>query len=97
MRIICYALFLVIALSRNYPLYKQCDSAWRDEQLGTSTNTICSAGCLMSSMSMALSGIGKNYNPSTLNKWLTNNGGYVSGDLFVWASVNSLGVTFLGN
>lgn len=45
---------------------------------------------------MGLKGIGKDYNPSTLNTWLKANGGYVSGDLFVWASINPLGVTFLG-
>jgi len=31
-----------------------------------------------------------------LNKWLTQNGGYVSGDLFVWASINPFGLTFQG-
>jgi ABC-type bacteriocin/lantibiotic exporter with double-glycine peptidase domain len=51
----------------------------------------------MSSVAMALSGIGKtNYNPSTLNTWLKSNGGYVQQDLFVWASVNSLGLVFTG-
>lgn len=87
---------LALTFSRNYPLFKQCDQRWRDEQLGTSSNTICSAGCLMSSASMALNAIGQNYNPSSLNTWLKGHGGYVSGDLFVWASINSLGVTFVG-
>jgi hypothetical protein len=50
----------------------------------------------MSSAAMALKGIGADHNPSTLNAWLTAHGGYVSGDLFVWASINALGVTFLG-
>jgi hypothetical protein len=50
----------------------------------------------MSSMSMALDGTGHGFNPSTLNVWLTQHGGYVSGDLFMWASVNSLGLTFNG-
>lgn len=50
----------------------------------------------MSSAAMALKGTGHDYNPSTLNKWLKSNGGYVSGDLFVWASINSLGLTFVG-
>ena len=77
-------------------MYKQCDSAWGKEQLGTSSNTICSAGCLMSSAAMALSGTGHKYNPSTLNSWLKKNGGYVSGDLFVWASINKLGLAFEG-
>ena len=85
---------LVVALSRNYPLYKQCDPQWANEQLGTSSNTICKAGCTMSSVAMALSGTGHSFNPSTLNKWLKANGGYVSGDLFVWGSINSLGLSY---
>jgi hypothetical protein len=95
-KIIAIILLLVAISCRQYPLYKQCDSRWASEQLGTSSNTICSAGCLMSSAAMALSAIGKNYNPSTLNKWLKSNGGYVSQDLFVWASINPIGVKFVG-
>jgi len=95
-KVILVALLLVIAASRTYPLYKQCDSRWANEQLGTSSNTICKAGCPMSSVSMALAGIGKNYNPSSLNAWLKGHGGYASGDLFVWGSVNSLGLSYVG-
>lgn len=50
----------------------------------------------MSSVAMALSGTGNSQNPSTLNTWLKGHGGYVSGDLFVWASVNSLGIKYIG-
>lgn len=50
----------------------------------------------MSSVAMALSGCGKSYNPSTLNTWLKGHGGYVSGDLFVWGSVNALGLSYIG-
>lgn len=96
MKTLLVAVLLTAVLARNYPMFKQCDPKWGSERLGTSSNTICSAGCLMSSVSMALAGTGHDYNPSTLNAWLTNNGGYVSGDLFVWASVNPLGLTFLG-
>lgn len=97
-KIIPLTLLITFALALNYPLYKQCDSKWAREQLGTSpTETICSAGCLMSSASMALYAVGNTqFNPSTLNKWLTSNGGYASGDLFIWASVNRFGVNFLG-
>ena len=95
-KILVFALIVALVASRSYPLYKQCDSKWGNEQLGTSSNTICKAGCLMSSVSMALAGIGKGYNPGTLNTWLKGNGGYVSGDLFVWASVNKLGLTYVG-
>jgi hypothetical protein len=92
------AIFILVAFAnaRNYPLYKQCDSRWANDQLGTSKNTICSAGCLMSSAAMALSAIGSSQTPATLNAWLKGHGGYVSDDLFVWASINPLGVRFAG-
>lgn len=93
--LICSILF-VLALSRSYPMYKQCDSQWGSDKLGTSSETICSKGCLVSSAAMALTGIGNSYNPRTLNKWLTSNGGYVSEDGFVWGSINKLGLTFKG-
>ena len=95
-KFLALALLVTLALARTYPMFKQCDSRWGSERLGTSSNTICSAGCLMSSCSMALAGTGHNYNPSTLNKWLTANGGYASGDLLIWGSLNSLGLTFEG-
>jgi hypothetical protein len=74
------ALFISVAFSRTYPLYKQCDSRWGSHQLGTSSKTICQAGCLMSSAAMALSGTGHSETPDTLNTWLKSHGGYVSGD-----------------
>ena len=43
---------------------------------------------------MALSGTGHSFNPSTLNKWLKANKGYVSGDSFVWGSINSFGLIY---
>jgi len=96
LKLVIFSLLVALALARTYPLYKQCDSKWGSEQLGTSSNTICKAGCLMSSVAMALSGVGHSYNPGTLNSWLKGHGGYVSGDLFVWASVNSIGLKYIG-
>jgi hypothetical protein len=96
LKIFIIAAIFILSSCRSYPTYKQCDSKWGNEQLGTSSNTICKAGCLMSSVSMALSGCGKGYNPGTLNTWLKGNGGYVSGDLFVWGSVNRLGLSYVG-
>lgn len=96
MKYIILSILIVACLSRSYPLYKQCDSRWGSNQLGTSSNTICKAGCLMSSAAMALSGVGHNYNPGTLNSWLKSNGGYVSGDLFVWTAINKIGLTYHG-
>jgi hypothetical protein len=81
----------------NWTAYKQCDPAWKNEKLGTSpTNTICSAGCAMSSLSMYLTTRGHKYTPGTLNKWLNGHGGYADGDLLVWGAVNSLGVSYQG-
>jgi len=56
----------------------------------------------MSSVSMALNGIGKTIdgqesNPDSLNTWLKNHGGYASGDLFVWGSVSSLGLAIVSS
>jgi ABC-type bacteriocin/lantibiotic exporter with double-glycine peptidase domain len=96
LRLSVLAVLLVLAVTYNFPMYKQCDSKWANERLGTSSSTICQAGCLMSSSAMALTGIGKSYNPSTLNSWLIGNGGYVSDNLYVWAAVNRLGMTFQG-
>lgn len=50
----------------------------------------------MSSAAMALSGIGHSQTPETLNKWLKANGGYVSGDAYVWAAINKIGLTYKG-
>eukprot|EP01147_Barroeca_monosierra_P005289 gene5289-7061_t len=75
-----------------WTLYKQCDPSWGSDRLGTSSNTICSAGCAMSSVAMILRTKGLNFNPGSLNNWLIKNGGYESGDLLVWGSVNKLGV-----
>ena len=75
--------------------YKQCDSRWAQEPLGTSTsNTICRAGCAMSSVAMYLSTRGHTQTPESLNRWLVAHEGYVSNDLLVWGAVNSFGVRF---
>lgn len=89
--------FLIVSASANtYPMYKQCDSRWSNEQLGFGSGTICSDGCLVSSVAMALQGLGHPTNPSQLNQWLKGHGGYVQGDWLVWAAVNPLGITFQG-
>jgi len=90
-------LFLQVVTSCKWHLYKQCDPKWGQHKLGTSTNTICSAGCAMSSVAMAL--ISHNIsidsrtivNPESLNSWLTSHGGYADKDLIEWNSVHVLG------
>ena len=92
----------IVALSTAYPLFKQCDSRWGSNQIGTSSKTICQVGCLMSSMSMVLNDCHKTLdggaaaNPGTFNTWLKGHGGYVSGNLYVWGAVQPLGLSFVG-
>lgn len=79
--------------SGSWHSYKQCDSSWSSQQLGTCSQTICSAGCAMTSVAMILKTKGADYNPSTLDKWLTKNGGYANGCEIYWGKVDSLGKT----
>ena len=94
-----FCLFLVIALTsaRTYPLFKQCDSAWGSNVLGGGPDTICKAGCLVSSVAMALNSYGKSVggtaNPGTLNAWLKSHSGF-SGELFSWGAISSLGFKY---
>jgi hypothetical protein len=84
--------------SHGWTEYKQCDSRWGSQQLGTcGGTTICSAGCAMSSVAMIIATKGGNYNPGNLDSWLTSNGGYSGGCNINWASVDKLGYTsFVG-
>lgn len=79
--------------SGSWTMYKQCDSQWAYQQLGTCALTICDAGCAMSSVAMMLDTKGCHYNPSTLDSWLTSNGGYADGCNIYWGSVDTFGCT----
>ena len=80
----------------NFAAYKQCDSRWKDEELGTSSQTICSAGCAMSSVAMYVTTRGHSVTPHDLNQWLKEHGGYASGDLIIWGTVDSFGLSYQG-
>ena len=79
--------------ANGWTLYKQCDSKWANEKLGTCSQTICSAGCAMSSVAMILQTKGCNKTPSTLNTWLKGNGGYANGCEIYWGKADALGCT----
>lgn len=79
--------------SNGWTMYKQCDSRWSGNQLGTCSDTICSAGCAMSSVAMILATKGAGKDPGSLNSWLKGHGGYSSGCLINWGSVDALGYT----
>lgn len=74
--------------------YKQCDSRWANQELGTcSSQTICSAGCAMTSVAMMLKTKGASVDPSSLDSYLTKNGGYASGCNIIWAKADDFGKT----
>ncbi len=61
---VAVAFFLLLSVSQvwsafvipcgSWTLYKQCDGRWGGIALGFSGQTICQAGCAMSSVAMAL-------------------------------------------
>jgi hypothetical protein len=84
--------------SGKFPLFKQCDSKWGNDHLGSST--VCRIGCLMSSVAMALNGLGRSIDghtstPGVLNKYLSTHHGY-QGNLFLWGSVSKFGFGYVG-
>jgi len=64
-----------------YTDYKQFDSRWKDELLNQGPKTIGQIGCAMTSAGNIIG-----WNPSDLNKYLKNNGGY-SGNLLIWSGI----------
>ena len=62
-------------------LYGQRDPRWIREPLGTKS-TIGAHGCLMTCAAIVAES-----NPHELNRWLTANGGYQDGNLFLWAKL----------
>jgi Peptidase_C39 like family len=81
------------AILASYPLFKQCDPKWGNNEMGVNGNgersTICGEGCAMTSVSMVLAGLGYNIDPGTFNTWLMNNNGYLCLD----GDCNNLNVT----
>ncbi|KXK14766.1 MAG: peptidase M23 family protein [Chloroflexi bacterium OLB14] len=60
----------------------QNDEAWKSTALGNSSETIGSWGCLLTSVTMMLNGIGYNETPATVNEKMKKAGGF-QGALFI--------------
>ena len=60
----------------------QNDEKWKNLKLGNSTETIGSWGCLLTSVTMMLNGIGYNETPDTVNEKMKKAGGF-QGALFI--------------
>lgn len=71
------------------PIYNQRDTRWAKHPLGTKS-TIGDNGCLLNCASMVANALGHASNPYQLNLWYTHNGGYASGNLFIWEKLPQL-------
>jgi hypothetical protein len=73
----------------NFPIiFNQLDARWKNNQHGTSNKTLGQTGCTISLLAMILVHAGYvNETPATVNKKLTDNGGYAQGNLIVWTAV----------
>jgi len=70
-------------------VYNQRDIRWAAHPLGTKS-TIGANGCLMTCASMVCNSFGHASNPLQLNNWLTDNEGYLDGNLFLWDKLTEL-------
>jgi hypothetical protein len=76
--------------SMNVSVMGQQDGAWGGAPLGASpTDTIASAGCAITAVTMMLRYYGINTDPGAFNSWLNGNGGYANGDQLLWDAVTN--------
>ena len=72
------------------PAMSQQDGAWAAAPLGTSpTETVGSAGCAITAVTMMLRNDGIATDPESFNGWLTANGGYAYDDQLIWGAVTT--------
>lgn len=89
-----------VASSGPYANWKQYEGEWINVQLGSSGKTIKSIGCLATSVSIliAKSGVPTNvagdFNPGTFVTALSRVGGFSSGGLFQWWTVERVAPSF---
>jgi Peptidase_C39 like family len=73
----------------NIVRYSQQDPQWKNEKIGGGPDTIGYIGCALTSTAMLVSGWGYLENPSSLNKKLTANGGFIN-EAIVWSKVSAI-------
>jgi uncharacterized protein YvpB len=67
------------------PVFSQRSGQWSRDALGSDpVDTIGSAGCAVTAVSMVTAAYGYASNPQQLNRWLTSHGGYIQNDLLLW-------------
>lgn len=82
----------VHAASDAYKSWLQSDADWGSIQLGRSSYTMKSSGCLVTAIAMLIchsgSASASSFTPATLVKYLNGNGGFTSGGALYWEKVN---------
>lgn len=74
----------------NIAVIAQQNPAWAGARLGTSpVESIGSAGCAITAVTMMLRYYGINTDPGAFNGWLTANGGYAYDDQLIWDAVTA--------
>lgn len=67
----------------NVPILSQRDPKWASQRLGTvDGTTIGGYGCIITCMTMLANYYGHNLTPADMDNWLTDNQGYVQGNLY---------------
>lgn len=66
------------------PIFAQGDPRWRNDLLGSTTDTMHAVGCAVSSAAMVLASYGIDTDPGRLNQFLTANGGYTPEGWLYW-------------
>jgi len=70
--------------------FLQKDPRWGSEQLGKSSDTMASDGCLVTATSMALANLGFQTNPSDLNARLTQADSFTSRGWLIWDGIRKV-------
>jgi len=71
-------------------LMSQKDARWSGDKLGTSSVTIGSYGCLITSVAMVCNYYGKETNPGKINQDLIEVNGYASGNLLKFDAISTI-------
>jgi hypothetical protein len=76
---------LSAAAGPSVPTFNQRSLQWSRDALGSDpVDTIGSAGCALTAVTMVTAAYGYPTNPQRLNRWLTAHGGYIENDLLLW-------------
>jgi len=70
--------------------FLQKDTRWGAEQLGKSSDTMASDGCLVTATSMALANLGFQTNPSDLNARLTQTNSFTPRGWLIWDGIRKV-------